>query len=98
MTEEVSPVVAAGAEEGEQANLGEPSPLTGKVADALGADAEEGEQANLEEPSHLTGEVSLVLGSDAEEGGHSSGPSGGEEHLPPESRGGPGYAGSSTEV
>ena len=79
MTEEVSPVVAAGAEEGEQANLGEPSPLTGEVADPLGADAEEGEQANLEEP--LTGEVLPALGDDAEEGGH----------LPPSSRSFPGY-------
>ena len=42
MTEEVSPVVAAGAEEGEQANLEESFPLTGEDAPAEGADAEEG--------------------------------------------------------
>ena len=40
MTEEVFPVVAADAEEGEQAYLEEP--LTGEVLPALGYDAEEG--------------------------------------------------------
>ena len=51
MTEEVSPIVAAGPEEGEQANLEESFPLTVEGAAALGADAEEEEQAHLEEPS-----------------------------------------------
>ena len=83
-----------------RANFEKPlaSPLTEEVSPVFGADAEEGGQTNLEEPSPLTGEVSLVLGADAEEGGHCSGPSGGEEHLPPDSRGEPVYAGSSTEV
>ena len=79
MTEEVFPVVAADAEEGEQANLEESFTLTVEAAAALGADAEEGEQANLEEP--LTGEALPALGDDAEEGGH----------LPPSSRSFPGY-------
>ena len=81
LTEEVSPVFGADAEEGGQTNLEEPSPLTGEDAAALGADAEEGEQANLEELFPLTGEIAPAEGADAEEGGH----------LPPSSRSFPGY-------
>ena len=63
LTEEVSPVFGADAEEGGQTNLEEPSPLTGEVA----ADTEEGEQANLEELFPLTGEIAPAEGADAEE-------------------------------
>ena len=77
LTEEVSPVFGADAEEGGQANLEEPSPLTGEVA----ADTEEGEQANLEELFPLTGKITPAEGADSEEGGH----------IPPSSRSFPGY-------